>query len=65
MNITENYYTSIQLRLPVNYTRIIDINNPVYSFIEGLNHMYIDGTKVETNANKFTWVWKRASLETE
>ena len=39
MNITENYYTPIQLRLPVDYTKIIDINDPVYTFIEVLNHV--------------------------
>ena len=24
-----------------------------------LNHTYIDGTKIEANANKYTWVWKK------
>ena len=24
-----------------------------------LNHLYIDGSKFEANANKYTWVWKR------
>lgn len=28
-----------------------------------LNHVYIDGTKIEANANKYTWVWKNASLK--
>ena len=23
-----------------------------------LSHTYIDGTKIEANANKYTWVWK-------
>lgn len=27
-----------------------------------LNHIYIDGTKMEANANKYTWVWKNACL---
>lgn len=26
------------------------------------NHIYIDGTKIEANANKYTWVWKKACL---
>lgn len=26
-----------------------------------LNHTYIDGTKIEANANKYTWVWKNLS----
>jgi transposase len=27
-----------------------------------LNHIYIDGTKMEANANKYSWVWKNACL---
>lgn len=26
------------------------------------NHCYIDGTKMEANANKYTWVWKKACI---
>lgn len=26
-----------------------------------LSHLYIDGTKLEANADKYTWVWKKAS----
>ena len=26
-----------------------------------LMHIYIDGTKLEANANKYTWVWKKAT----
>lgn len=26
-----------------------------------LSHLYIDGTKLEANANKYTWVWKKAT----
>lgn len=29
-----------------------------------LNHVYIDGTKLEANANKYTWVWKKTALKT-
>ena len=25
-----------------------------------LNHVYIDGTKIEANANKYSWVWKKS-----
>ena len=44
---------------------IEDIFNDINSYIfkkEGvdLNHIYIDGTKLEANANKYTWVWKKA-----
>lgn len=27
-----------------------------------LNHIYIDGTKIEANANKYSWVWKKACI---
>ena len=38
-----------------------DINSYIFKE-EGvdLNHVYIDGTKLEANANKYTWVWKKA-----
>ena len=26
-----------------------------------LQHLYIDGSKFEANANKYTWVWKKAT----
>ena len=26
------------------------------------DHAYIDGTKIEANANKYTWVWKKACI---
>lgn len=26
------------------------------------NHTYIDGTKIEANANKYTWVWKKSCI---
>ena len=28
-----------------------------------LNHTYIDGTKIEANANKYTWVWKKSCVK--
>ena len=39
MKITKNHYTPIQLKLPVDYEKIIDINDPVYSFVDVLNHI--------------------------
>ena len=27
-----------------------------------INHTYIDGTKIEANANKYTWVWKKSCI---
>ena len=28
-----------------------------------LTHAYIDRTKIEANANKYTWVWKKSSIK--
>ena len=41
-----------------------DINS--YIFEEeavDLKHAYIDGTKIEANANKYTWVWKKSCIK--
>lgn len=27
------------------------------------NHTYIDGTKIEANANRYTWVWKKSCIK--
>ena len=39
-----------------------DINKTIFEQ-EGtdLTHLYIDGTKFEANANKYSWVWKKAT----
>ena len=37
-----------------------DINRYVFDKDSvDLNHLYIDGTKIEANANKYKWVWKK------
>lgn len=40
-----------------------DINAYIFQ-TEGvvLQHTYIDGTKIEANANKYTWVWKKSCI---
>ena len=45
-----------------------DIFNDINSYIFGqedvdMNHAYIDGTKIEANANKYTWVWKKSCIK--
>ena len=41
---------------------LIDINNYIFKVMDvDLNHVYIDGTKIIANANKYSWVWKRCS----
>ena len=39
-----------------------DINKKIFEQ-EGvdLNHLYIDGSKFQANANKYSWVWKKAT----
>lgn len=39
MKITDNYYTPIQLKLPVDFGKIIDITDPVYTFMEVMNRI--------------------------
>lgn len=47
---------------------IEDIFNEINSYIfekeqVDLNHIYIDGTKITANANKYSWVWKKSSIK--
>lgn len=39
-----------------------DINHAIFEEQHvDLQHLYIDGSKFEANANKYTWVWKKAT----
>lgn len=39
-----------------------DINNRIFEEEHvDLQHLYIDGSKFEANANKYSWVWKKAT----
>ena len=41
-----------------------DINQYMFGQLNAdLNHAYIDGTKIEANANKYTWVWKKSCIK--
>ena len=41
-----------------------DINSYIFGQLGvDLNHAYIDGTKIEANANKYTWVWKKSCIK--
>ena len=45
-----------------------EIFNDINSYMFGklgvdLEHAYIDGTKIEANANKYTWVWKKGCIK--
>lgn len=37
----------------------LDVNTYIFQKDHvDLEHTYIDGTKIEANANRYTWVWK-------
>lgn len=41
-----------------------DINKYIFETDNvDLNHTYIDGTKMEANANRYTWVWKKSCVK--
>lgn len=42
----------------------IDINSYIFAKDHvDLHHTYIDGTKIEANANRYTWVWKKSCIK--
>lgn len=42
----------------------IDVNRYIFEKEQvDLEHTYIDGTKIEANANRYTWVWKKSCLK--
>lgn len=52
----------INKELSVSMEQIVKEMNDYIFEQEGvdLNHVYIDGTKLEANANKYSWVWKKS-----
>ena len=43
-------------------TVIFNINQKIFEKEHtDLQHLYIDGSKFEANANKYSWVWKKAT----
>lgn len=54
----------IRNELTVSIEQIfIDINTYIFQKDHvDLEHTYIDGTKIEANANRYTWVWKKSCL---
>ena len=56
-----SYFINEEIRVSTQ-----DIFKAVMEYIEkednvDLQHLYIDGSKFEANANKYTWVWKKAT----
>lgn len=42
----------------------VDINKIIFEKDNvDLDHTYIDGTKIEANANKYSWVWKKSCIK--
>ena len=51
------------LTVPVEQI-LADINAYIFEIEQvDLEHVYIDGTKVEANANRYTWVWKKSCIK--
>ena len=41
-----------------------EMNRYIFSEADvDLEHVYIDGTKISANANKYSWVWKKSSVK--
>lgn len=41
-----------------------DINNYIFAQEDiDAAHVHINGTKIEANANKYTWVWKKRCIK--
>ena len=42
----------------------LDVNTYIFQKDHvDLEHTYIDGTKIEANANRYTWVWKKSCMK--
>ena len=55
----------IRRELTTNIESIFyDINHYIFEKDHvDLDHVYIDGTKLEANANRYTWVWKKSCVK--
>lgn len=55
----------IRNELTVSIEQIFtDINTYIFAKDHvDLQHTYIDGTKIEANANRYTWVWKKSCIK--
>lgn len=55
----------IRKELTVSIEQIFaDINGYIFEKEQvDLRHAYIDGTKIEANANRYTWVWKKSCVK--
>lgn len=44
----------------------LDVNTYIFEKNQvDLEHTYIDGTKIEANANRYTWIWKKSCTKIE
>ena len=55
----------IRNELTVSVEKIFeDVNRYIFEKEQvDLEHTYIDGTKIEANANRYTWVWKKSCIK--
>ena len=54
-NQSQEYYTPVQLKMPVNMERMIEVDDPVYSFNEVLCHIDLKKYFVEEKDYKTVW----------
>lgn len=62
--INNGNYNAFQCKLPLDFFTVIPVDDPVTSFVEIMkgidtSKQYIDGTKIEANAKKNSFVWKK------
>ena len=61
-HMTISNFIKNELRLSIEEI-FAEINNYIFETEHvDPDHAYIDGTKVEANAQKYTWVWKKSSI---
>ena len=51
-NQSQEYYTPIQLKMPVEMERMIEVDDPVYSFNEVISHIDLNRYFVEDAGHK-------------
>ena len=61
MTISNFIHNELALRIDEIFN---DVNQYLFKQMNvDLEHAYIDGTKLEANANKYTWVWKKSCIK--
>ena len=66
-NISQEYFNTYQLKMPLEISKIIEISDPVYTFSEVLNHIdlkkYLADTKVCLTNSIWAQYWEQDKSE--